>query len=312
MLKSTHSIINFSDLAPRKVLNRVAYPFVKKEIDDLHRITSAIDVKSDEYCEAMAAYADRFLQGKELLCNFEEPILNKIAQSDMPVIYVMNHSKQTRDPSMLMLFNGILNVKYLELGKAATSPRPKIIMNQNIIKSQCSKMQDIYERCGAIGVDITSDKPNNTRALISVIKGYLSGDTNIFIFPEGRNCVKQYLPFEERFQDGVSGIIKRITEMGKTVKVVPLGFSYGKDKKLLGSMYIGKPMYFKKSGQEILISSANADSEFASEKLKQSFGKRFITRISGIKEISEQIIENMKICMSEANKRLLNPDNTPL
>ena len=306
----TPKILNQSDLVPRKIINKALYPFNRKQIDALYETVNNIDVHSEEYCGAMAAYADRFLQKQDLLCNFEDPILSKIAESDMPVIYVMNHSKQTSDPSMMMLFNALLNVKYLEIGKVATSPRPKIIMNRNIIESQCPKMQEIYEKCGAVGVDITSEHPNNTRALISVIKGYLSDKNNIFIFPEGRNCVKKHLPFEERFQDGISGIINRILEMGKTVKVVPLGFSYGKEKNILGSMFIGQPMYFKKTGNEILTSSANVKSEFASESLKKSFGDRFIKRISGIKEISTQIIENMKICMAEAQKRLLTPDNT--
>lgn len=309
MIKPIRNITNFSDLAPRKAFNRIVHPFVKKEIDELYTIVNKVDLESDEYCATMVAYADNLLQKRDLLCNFEEPILEQIARSDMPVIYVMNHSKQTSDPSMLMLFNGILNVKYLELGKGATSPRPKIIMNKNIIESQDSKMQEIYKKCGAIGVDITSEKPNNTGALISAIRGYLSNKNNIFIFPEGRNCVKKQLSFDERFQDGVSGIIKRIIEMGKTVKVVPLGFSYGKEKSILGSIYIGKPIYFKKSGERILTNASNASSEFAPKALKGQFKGRFIREIHGIKEISTQIIENMKICMSEAQKRLLNPDN---
>ncbi len=272
---------------------------------------SGIDIQSDEYCGAMAAYADKYLAKQDLLCNFEEPILQKIAESDLPVIFVMNHSKQSSDPAMLMLFNALLNVKYLELGRAVNSPRPKIIMNGNIIKSKCSKMKEIYQKCGAVGVDITSDKPNNTAQLLSIIKGYLKGENNIFIFPEGRNCVKRNIPFEERFQDGVSSIVEKIISTGKTVKVVPLGFSYGKEKSILGSMYVGQPIYFKKTGDRILTNSANSSSEFAPQPLKELFGNKFIREIKSIKEISSQIIENMKICMAEANKRLQAPDNIP-
>ena len=117
------------------------------------------------------------------------------------------------------------------------------------------------------------------------------------------------MPFEERFQDGISSIIERITSTGRTAKVVPLGFDYNKDSQILGSIYIGEPIYFKKSGNRMLTNSANSTSEFTPAKFKDTFNGRFIKEIKGIKEISNHIIENMKICMAEAHKRLLAPDN---
>ena len=306
---SLKKIINFIDYAPRRIYNSAVYALNKKDIDTLHRTVEAIDINSSEYCAAMAEFADVFLKRKDVLCNFESPILTKLAESDMPVIYVMNHNTQGKDPSMMLLFNALLNVKYLELGKSAISPRPRILINQNIIKSQSAPMRDIYKKCGAVGLDIISDKANNTGSLLNVIKGYLSGKSNIFIFPEGRNGIRRDLPFEERFQDGISSIIERITSTGRTAKVVPLGFDYNKDSQILGSIYIGEPIYFKKSGNRMLTNSANSTSEFTPAKFKDTFNGRFIKEIKGIKEISNHIIENMKICMAEAHKRLLAPDN---
>jgi len=308
MQSSIHKIYNFLDYMPRRIIHGISYPFNKSYIDQLHKTVANIDINSDEYCSAMVSYTDVFLRKKDLLCNFEDETLSKIAASDMPVIFVMNHSRQSRDPSMLMLFNALLNVKYLEFAKCATSPRPKIIMNGNIIKAQPRKMREIYEKCGAVGVDINSSNANNTASLLPVIRGYLEDKNNVFIFPEGKNCVKKYLPFEERFQDGVSKIIKKITSAGKTVKVVPLGFDYDSQTNILGSMFIGKPIYFKRTGEKILTSSSNIDSQFASEAYKKGFKGRFIREISTIKDISFQITENMKICMKEAAKRLISPD----
>jgi len=312
MSQLVRKIANFVDYVPRRIYNSALYALNKKDIDTLHRTIQSIDINSSEYCAGMAEFADVFLRKKDVLCNFEAPTLKKIADSDLPVIYVMNHNAQGKDPALMLLYNALLNIKYLELGKSVTAPRPKILMNQNIIKSQSTKMREIYERNGATGLDIFSEKGNNSAAILSVIKGYLSGKTNVFIFPEGRNGIRRDLPFEERFQDGVSSIVKMITSRGKTAKVVPLGFDYGKDSSILGSIYIGEPIYFKQSGGKLLTNSANTSSEYASIGLKESFKGKLIKEVHGIKEISSHIIENMKICMAEANKKLLAPDNISL
>ena len=303
------SIINKFDLVPRKIINRLAYPFQRKGLNKLHEALCKIEPNSAEYCAEMALLTERLPFKGDILCNFEEGAIKQIANSDMPVIFVMNHSKQKSDPKMFATLNSLLALEYLQAGKASTFPKPKIILNENIVKSAVSQMQEMYEKFGAVGINIHQKTVNNIREMRKLIEGYINGITNIFIFPEGKNCVKKNLPFEKRFQDGVSKMIQKILNSGKPVKVVPLGFGYGKDKSIFGSIFVGKPIYFKKLNGKIYTNMANADSRFAPQALKDLFIKGHQTRsVDGTSGISKQIIENMKISMQEADLRYNNPD----
>ena len=307
------SIINKIDLIPRKIINRMAYPFQRKGLNKLHEALSKIEPNSPQYCTEMALLTERLPFKGDILCNFEEGGIKQIANSDMPVIFVMNHSKQKSDPKMFATLNSLLALEYLQAGKAANFPKPKIILNENIVKSAVRQMQDMYERFGAIGINIHERTVGNIREMRKLIEGYISGKFNIFIFPEGKNCVKKKLPFEERFQNGVSKMIQKILNSGKPVKVVPLGFGYGNDKAIFGSIFVGKPVYFRKLNGRVYTNIANAGSEFAPESLKSSFAKGHqIRTVNGTKGISEQIIENMKISMKEAEKRYNSPDSITL
>ena len=307
------SLVNKLDLMPRKVINKIVYPFQKKNLNKFSEALKNVQPESAQYCAEMAVLTERLPLKGDILCNFEDGFISQITNSDMPVIFVMNHSKQNRDPKMLATLNSLLALGYIKAGKAVSFPKPKIIMNENIINSAVEEMQEIYKKFGAIGINIHEKTVGNIREMRKLIEGYIDGLMNIFIFPEGKNCVRKDLPFDSRFQDGVSKIAEKILNSGKPVKVVPVGFWYGKDKSIFGSIFVGKPIYFKKLHGKIYSNSANSTSEFAPFDLKTSFNTGHqIRTIDGTKGISKQIIQNMKICMREAEKRYLNPNDISL
>jgi hypothetical protein len=125
----------------------------------------------------------------------------------------------------------------------------------------------------------------NTKQMISLLRGFNQEQNHIFIFPEGRlsavsdeAIIKAFkeLPLEkqlevfpldrrppnmpldeqlrafalrERFQTGVGEMVKMASKRKKRVKVVPLGFAFNtkEAKKKLGSIHIGEPILFQRN-----------------------------------------------------------------
>ena len=96
------------------------------------------------------------------------------------------------------------------------------------------------------------------RAFLPLIKGYVKDNCNIFLFPEGRLAVCKNLDFFNRFQPGVASMVDKILKLKKEVRVVPVGFAYGKgDKKDLTAMNIGTPIILKRNNGETTISKGD-------------------------------------------------------
>ncbi len=285
---NVNKIINYADYIPRKVLNTLTYTFAKKRMDKFCQCI----IESDKQAEITGAIADIFLRKKDVLCNFEEKHFQDLINSNSPTIFVMNHSKQISDVKLMCIFNSLLNMHYFIKGRPI--PQSKIVVNENIIKSQPAIIQKVYEKTGVTGINIFSATASNIRKFFGLINGYINENNNIFIFPEGKNCCKKNAKLKEKFQDGVSKIAKQIAESGKTAKIIPLGFAYGKNKSLLGSIYAGKPLYFKKSGQKLITNG---------EKIEE---------VKSVSDISNRIINAMEKSIESAKKRYINPDETRL
>ena len=78
----------------------------------------------------------------------------------------MNHDNQKMDPKLLLIFNTILMEKYKE--KEKDYKEPKIILNENILKSMNSSNRKIMEEMGAVGINTDLNNKNkmyNARAL---------------------------------------------------------------------------------------------------------------------------------------------------
>ncbi len=160
----------------------------------------------------------------------------------------MNHDNQKADPQMLGFFNTMLNEEYVVNDIAETCPRPRVILNEDILSTMNTKMRNIFEKLGSVGIDASlsgGNKASNGRKMIQLMKEYIDGKSNIFIFPEGKNCIFKDRPLKERFQPGIASIISRLN-LKTDVSVVPLGFAYNKKNKLLAAIEIGEPIIFKK------------------------------------------------------------------
>jgi hypothetical protein len=95
-----------------------------------------------------------FVGDREIEINTESGRLAKIVQDDAAYIFIMNHDHQLQDPSLLGMFTSVLYQEYLEAGKGATCPRPRVLMNRDILDTLHHKAtRTVYEKMGAVGVD---------------------------------------------------------------------------------------------------------------------------------------------------------------
>jgi len=310
------------ELMGRKLLNKFSGIFNKTQKDLMYKEFCDADESSEKYIEKIVKASRFFAKGKEVEINLESNRIAELANSKDPCIFIMNHDNQTHDPEMLGIFNMLLNTAYIEAGKASSCPRPKIILNEDILLSMDSKTRKIFEKLGAVGVDASlcsADGLKNGKKLLPTMKDFINDKANIFIFPEGKLAGTKHTKLEDRFQTGVAEMVYKFAQKKEQVKVVPLGFSYNKkSKNLLSSIHIGEPVFFKKSGDNVLTTNGNImNSEFASKDYINFFKKQsnedFATLteqgvpVSGKelpKYIAGVLCENLQICTAEAKKAL--------
>lgn len=202
----------------RKVSSTYAARKYAKQINHFLRLFKNVPVQSKEYVQALQKTAEFYVGDREFEVNTESGRLRDIVNSDDACIFIMNHDHQSEDPSMLGMFSMILYQEYLDAGKGATCPRPKILLNRDIIDTISDRsMRNLYLKMGAVGVDasvgtesndtfkqIFSDffgrfrlwgkpKPKsnpgmmaNSRQMMGLLKGFNQNQNHIFIFPEGR------------------------------------------------------------------------------------------------------------------------------
>ena len=317
--KSARSVEFFG----RKIVNKICDFFAPKQNNEIYNNLMTVKPESPEYIKAISLVSRLFSSKKEIEINLESNRIQKIAQSGKPHIFIMNHDNQSKDPRMLAFFNTLLNEEYLRTGQAQTCPRPKIILNRDILLSMNKNKRQIFEKIGAIPVDASiysTDKKGNAKQLIKLIKGFINGDSNIFIFPEGKNAAFKYAPLKEKFQLGVAEIVTKLTDRLPEVNVTPIGFAYNKGYKTAGdSIYIGETVTFKKDANGTYASIGNVLSPHARNHYKKFFGNQNNTLITKNsipvkgKEISEYIggilCENLRICTEEAKAAL--PKSSP-
>jgi hypothetical protein len=129
-------------------------------------------------------------------------------------------------------------------------------------------------------------------------------------------CIFNGLGLEYKLQTGVAEIIHGASKSKGRVKVVPLGFAYHKD---LGSIHVGEPIYFRRSGKNMLVTRGNIDSSFASQNYVDFFTKSTadedgfnIITTHGEPVTGEEIpdymsgilCENLNICTEEAKRAI--------
>ena len=288
---------------------------IKPESNDTYLIQN--EIVSRIFC-----YKDRVID-----VNIEDKILEKAAQNGGSHIFIMNHSSQKRDPSMLAVVSTLLSMAYRQEGKSNNFPLPKIILNQDILKTMHPRRRRAFEACGAVGVDANifcADKKVNAQALFPIMKDFVRDKVNIFIFPEGKLSVFKDMEFDNRFQIGIAELINKVLNIKKEIKVIPLGFAYGKGKNKLTGIQIGHPVVFKREGENTTSTSGSIlKSDFGKEAFKNFFEKHKNETDAIITEngvpvkptdapafIKGILAENLDICSKEAQKRIETPFNS--
>lgn len=302
----------------RRIADKINVVFNHKIIDDRYNKLINVDEKSQKFMVSLFNYGKRMARGKEVEVNVENGSLMNIANSNDACIFIMNHDNQSQDPKLLGFFNSLLTREYILNGKAESCPRPKVILNEDILTSANPKSRAVLEKVGGIGVDanlFSTNLSKNGRKLFPVVKDFIENKVHLYIFPEGKMSAFRDLEIEYKFQTGVADIISQIVRKKEQVKVVPLGFAY---KGKLGSIHIGEPIYFRKDGQQMLASGGNVNSPFAStdnvnffKSAKDSDSFKVITEHNQPVDgenlpdyIAGVLCENLKICKAEAKNSI--------
>ena len=312
----------------RIIGNKFADLFTSRRAKFITKCISLVKPEqSKKYLDILEEISNYYSSKKQIGFNLEEHKLEKIVQKDRPVIFIMTHSNQSEDPSMLAVLNTLLTKAYKQAGKENSFPLPKIILNQDILTTMNLTKRKAFEAFGAVGIDaniFNADKATNTRAFLPLIKDFIKGKCNIFIFPEGKLAVKKYLPLNKRFQSGVAEMINKVLGIKKEVDVVPVGFAYGKGKdRIYTGMHIGEPITFKRIGENTTITAGEIkDSEFADPVAVNFFKKHsdqtdVVMTSQGVplkpnettSYIREMLSENLLVCSKKAEKNVLDPVN---
>lgn len=304
----------------RRLFNTISDKLHPKNFDEITKEFKNVDVNSEEFIDKLLKIINKYTKKMEVEINLEDENIEKIVNSKRPHIFIMNHDKQLRDPNMLAVFGKILYTMYKNAGQSATCPRTKIILNEDILLSMRPEQANILKKIGAIGIDASihsTDIRKNAKAMFPMLRDFIKGKAHIFIFPEGR-LARRKPTLKERFQSGVSEMIAKLMDKTDEVNVTPLAFAYNKfSRKNLTSIFVGKPITFKRENDFVTTTKGNIDSDFASKRYKKYFAdineneSKTITD-QGIPveqtEVSDYIsgilCENLEICKNEAKKNL--------
>lgn len=310
----------------RIIANKFADLFEGRKIKQITKTIANITPESNEkYLTQLEEISRHFSTGKTIDVNIEDKILEKVASGRKSTIFIMNHSNQKQDPSMLAVLNALLAKAYRDFDIKEGYPLPKIILNQDILKTMNPTKRKAFEAFGAVGIDAniySADKKANARVFLPLIKDFVRNKCNIFIFPEGRLAVRKDLDFNSRFQIGIAELINKVLGIRKEVNVVPVGFSYGKgENNALTGMHIGEPIKFTRTGEQTSATSGNIlKSEFAMDEFRIFFEKHKNTtdvvitengvpvKPSDVTDFIKSILsENLEICTKEAKKQIEKP-----
>lgn len=265
------------EYALRFIVNRIIDLFESKKIKKITKnISEIVPEANEKYLEKLEEISTFFSTSKDIDVNIEDKILEKIAKNDQSVIFIMNHSNQKKDPTMLAVLNLLLSRAYKENRKTQNFPLPKIVLNQDILKTMNQTKRKAFEAFGAVGIDAniyTADKKVNAKVFLPLIKDFVQNKSNIFIFPEGKLAIRTDLDFNKRFQPGIAELINKVLGIKKEVTVVPVGFSYGKGKnKKLTGMHIGEPLKFMQK-DNLTIIAPDSRSEYTFDGFKSFLNK---------------------------------------
>lgn len=223
------------------------------------KLLRRLNVASPDYIDEWAKIGNS-INHKFINMNIEDGRIEKIAKSDDSVIFMLNHDNFERDKFMYPIFNSFLNYAYSAFGKQNVCPRPNIIVSKNFLKLAGSRFQSIYRKMGLVPIDASLTERNldeNVAPIKLLISKFAQNKSNLFIFPEGNNSIYKDKTLREKFQPGLVKIIRRILDLKSSVKIVPLGLSYGNVKNNMGNIYVGETILLRKINKNIFYIQNN-------------------------------------------------------
>lgn len=193
--------------------------------------------------------------------NLESGILEELAKTNEPTVFVFNHPHPPYDMNLAFALIAKLYEAYQKANNTETCPLPKYIislLNFKYLPPVYSKVFDTIETVQVNSFQFpTKQRAEENKKLAPIIEGFVKGENNIFTFPEGsRRRHEKDLPLEERFQYGTAKMIHKALNENNNhrVRVVSVGLDY---KDGLGVIHLGKPLYLTKEGKYLNVSKGN-------------------------------------------------------
>ena len=153
------TLLNIEWLA-RKIGGKYQGYKLKKFVKEANALLDSHPPKTPEHLQAKMLLSQQLFASMlpEIEMNFESPQFQDLTQSDEACIFIINHDHQVEDPALLSSFNTALYEGYIENGKSATCPEPKVILNRDILDTiSLPGFREVYEKLGAVPVDASVD-----------------------------------------------------------------------------------------------------------------------------------------------------------
>lgn len=323
IFRKTEDSLNFFSMIARRLYNYVSAIKNQKQLNKLFYKILGVNLNSTRYIKILNSFARSKSKNREIEVNIEDKRIEEIAKSNDACIFIFSHNDGKKDPAMLGALYTLLTDAYLKLNKGSTCPRAKIIVNEDILKSMNFKQRTIYEKLGAVGVNaniFSLGKGNNSSVINKLTDEFSEDKTHIMLFPEGKMSMFKSINLKDKFQPGIGGIVNKSTNLKKHVKVIPVGFAYNYlNQNFLGSMHIGKPIYFISRKGQMYFNRANIEDNYA----EPAYNKFFDTNVSDKKYfnvitnkgipvkgkevglyIADILCENLRICTEKARQQL--------
>ena len=258
--KGIRFILDKSVGLSRRIGDKIFFVSQRSAIKNLNNNFVHINPESSEYIEELARVGNSM--GKQfVITNIEDKPLKALSESKNAAIFVMNHPNYHKDKFTYMILNSMLNKMYVEGGRQAECPRPKIVASRNMLKLLGKKVGNIYKHLGLTEVDASLGKKDsafNANSMRKLMKEFVKNKSNIFIFPEGNNSAFKDKSLEEKIQSGIGDFVRTALKIKGRVRIVPVGIKYTKEKNSFGNIFIGKPIHLKQEGKDIIYTEGTS------------------------------------------------------
>jgi len=249
-----HNTLNTTIQTSRVIAHGIFCISKFKTIKNLLKTMEKTPVNSAQYIEELAKMGNS-VEHKYIITNVENNPLQNISRSNSATIFVLNHPNYHKDKFVYAIINSILNKMYVAEGKQLTCPRPKILVSSNMINVVGKKFGEVYQKLGMVPIDAGLNDRNikaNSHPLKQLLVDFARDKSNVFIFPEGRNCFSDK-PLEQRVQKGVASFVAKSLSLKPSVRIVPVGIKYTDEADSFGNIFIGKPIYVKKRKNDVIF-----------------------------------------------------------